>query len=75
MKKYTANMATWYENQWHLDSSTETAQMNELEAIIAGHQFIGAIMVIYREYIDGIAGRAMVEYNGRLEPVFAEIIA
>ena len=73
--KYTANLATWYNNQWHLDPATETPQMNEQEAIAAGHTFTGIVMVIYREYKNGIAGRAMIEYNGHLEPAFAEMIA
>lgn len=75
MKKYTASMATWYGGKWHLDPTTETAQMDEMEAIAAGHNFTGLVMVIYREYVNGVADRAMVEYNGRLEPAFAEMVA
>lgn len=73
--KYTASLATWYNNQWHLDPTTETPQMNEQEAIAAGHAFAGIDIVIYREYKNGIAGRAMIEYDGHLEPAFTEMVA
>ena len=73
--KYTASLATWYNSQWHLDPTTETAPMDEQEAILAGRAFTETVMVIYREYQNGIAGRVMVEYNGRLEPAFAEMVA
>lgn len=73
--KYTASLATWYNNQWHLDPTTETAPMDERGAIVAGHAFTGIVMVIYREYKNGIAGRAMIECNGHLEPAFAEMVA
>ena len=73
--KYTASLATWYNGQWHLDPATETALMDEQEAIAAGHAFTGIVMVVYREYQNGIAGQAMIEHNGRLEPAFAEMVA
>jgi hypothetical protein len=73
--KYTASLATWHNNQWHLDPTTETSQMNEQEVIAAGHAFAGINMVIYREYENDIAGRAMIEYNGHLEPAFAKMVA
>lgn len=75
MKKCTASIATWYKNQWHLDPATETPQMDELEAITAGHQFPQDVMVLYREYINETTSRVMIEYNGRLEPAFAEMVA
>lgn len=73
--KYTASLAIWYDGQWHLDPATETPQMDEHEAIIAGRGLGGAALVIYREYKNDIAGRAMIEFNGRLEPAFAELVA
>ena len=73
--KYTASLAIWYNGQWHLDPTTETPQMDECEAIIAGHNLSEAALIIYREYKNGVAGRAMIEYNGHLEPAFAEMVA
>lgn len=73
--KYTASLAIWYNGQWHLDPTTETLQMDEREAIIAGHNLSEAALIIYREYKNGVAGRAMIEYNGHLEPAFAEMVA
>lgn len=75
MKKYTASTATFYGGKWHLDPSTESAPMSETEAITAGHRFTGIVMVIYREYVNGVAGRAMLEYDGHLEPAFAAMVA
>lgn len=74
--KYTVSMATWYGGQWHLDLATESDKMNEQAIIKAGRELseMGA-MVLYTEYKDGFPNRVMIEFNGHLEPAFAEMIA
>jgi len=71
--KYTVSIATWYNGKWHLDPATETALMDELTAIIAGHKLaaLGA-MALYKNE----EGQIFVEgaYK-RLEPAFADMIA
>ena len=74
--KYTVSMATWYGGQWHLDPATESDKMDEQAIIKAGRELseMGA-MALYTEYKNGFPGRVMVEFNGHLEPAFAEMIA
>ena len=74
--KYTVSMATWYKGQWHLDLNTESSLMGEAAVIAEGRKLtaMGA-MPLYTEYVNGIAGRVMVEYDGHLEPAFAEMVA
>jgi hypothetical protein len=69
-------MATWYDGQWHLDPTTESDKMDEQAVIRAGHELseMGAT-VFYTEYKNNFPGRIMIEFNGHLEPAFAEMIA
>ena len=71
--KYTVGIATWYNGQWHLDPSTETAPMSEFEAIREGRELaaLGAFALYFEDETD----RPMIEYQGRLEPAFAEMVA
>lgn len=71
--KYTVGIATWYNGQWHLDPSTETAPMGELEAIREGHEL--AALGAFALYFEVETDRPMIEYQGRLEPAFAEMVA
>lgn len=68
---YTVSMATYYLNSWHKDPSTESAIMDEQSVIIEGRKLaaMGAFP-LYTQYVDGVAMRDMVEYNGKLEFAF-----
>lgn len=76
MKKYTASLATWYGGLWHIDPTTESDRVSEQAAISIGHKiaFSGAL-VLYAEYESGKLVRMMIEYQGHLEPAFADMIA
>ena len=67
MKQYTAAMATYYRNAWHIDYATETERTNEQSAINAGHalEAIGAF-VLYTLYVDGERKSMMIEENKKL---------
>lgn len=71
--KYTVGIATWYNGQWHLDPSTETAPISELDAIREGREL--AVLGAFALYFEVETNRPMVEHHGRLEPAFAEMIA
>lgn len=73
--KYTASIATWYNGKWHLDPTTETAQMSEHEAIAVGRAMTNVGMVIYKEYVSETAEHLLVECNGHLEPAFMDMVA
>ena len=74
--KYTVSMASWYGNQWHLDLSTESPLMDEAAVIAEGRKLAAMnAMPLYTEYVDGVAGRVMIEYDNHLEPAFAEMVA
>ena len=67
MKQYTAAMATYYHNAWHIDYGTETERTDEQSAISAGHalEAIGAF-VLYTLYVDGERKSMMIEENKKL---------
>ena len=74
--KYTVSIATFYGGKWHIDRTSESAPMSEQEAIEAG-RIIAALgtFMLYTEYINGIAGRIMIDDGHGLKPAFVEMIA
>lgn len=70
--KYTVGMATWYGEQWHEDTTTTTELMSESEVLVEGHKLasMGAFP-LYRDENEV----PMIEFQGRLEPAFAEMVA
>lgn len=71
MTKYTVAMATYYNNSQHLDYSTESNVMSEIEVIHAGHELANrGAFPLYTEYVDGIRGRILIEDNAHLVMAF-----
>jgi len=70
MKQYTAAMATWYGQAWHIDYATETAKADETTAIRDGHALaaLGAF-VLFTMYVDGVRTHEMMEENGQLKKI------
>ena len=70
MKQYTAAMATYYSDEWHIDYGTESTRMNEQDAIAAGHALaaLGAF-VLYTMYVDGERKAMMIEEDKKLKEI------
>ena len=63
--QYSAVMATFYGEAWHIDHTTQTHQMQEKEAIAFAHVTFAGVLTLY---VESFTHRIMIEEDGRLVP-------